>query len=82
MVWGCMSAYGVGELVFIDEYMDKLKYLQILKENLKKSAENMGILDTYKFYQDNDPNIRPMMYDYGASTTVPKWSIRLLRVLT
>ena len=55
MVWGCMSSNGIGELVFIDEYMDKLKYLQILKENLKKSAENMGILDTYKFYQDNDP---------------------------
>ncbi|GBO34693.1 hypothetical protein AVEN_175958-1 [Araneus ventricosus] len=30
-------------------------YLDILKQNLKQSAEKMGILPHYKFYQDNDP---------------------------
>ena len=34
MVWGCISATGVGELVFIDGIMDKHKYLQLLKDNL------------------------------------------------
>ena len=34
MVWGCMSALGVGKLVFIDDTMDKHVYLSILKEHL------------------------------------------------
>lgn len=55
MVWGCISAKGVGNLVFIDGIMNKESYLNILKENLRQSAERMGILQTFKFYQDNDP---------------------------
>lgn len=55
MVWGCMSAAGVGELVFIDEIMDKGLYLNILKENLKKSAQKLGIESDYYFQHDNDP---------------------------
>ncbi|GFV22467.1 transposable element Tcb1 transposase [Trichonephila clavipes] len=34
LVWGCMSAGGVGELAFIDGIMDKHVYLGILKDNL------------------------------------------------
>nr|GBO27841.1 Transposable element Tcb2 transposase [Araneus ventricosus] len=55
MVWGCMSAVGVENLHFIDGMMDKYMYLDILKQNLKQSAEKMGILPHYKLYQDNDP---------------------------
>lgn len=55
MVWGCISAKGVGNLVFIDGIMNKESYLTILKDNLKQSAEKMGILSTFKLYQDNDP---------------------------
>ena len=55
MVWGCFSYYGVGNLVFIDGIMDKFGYLKILRENLKASAEKMGISDSFHFYQDNDP---------------------------
>lgn len=55
MVWGCMSAAGVGELVFIDEIMDKTLYLKILKENLQKSAQKLGIESEYYFQHDNDP---------------------------
>lgn len=55
MVWGCMAASGVGELVFIDEIMDKKVYLNILKENLKKSAEKLGLNKNFYFQQDNDP---------------------------
>lgn len=55
MVWGCMSAKGVGNLVFIDGIMDQNVYLKILKENLKESASKMGLGKRFKFYQDNDP---------------------------
>lgn len=55
MVWGCMSASGVGELVFIEGMMTKEVYLDILRENLHRSAEKLGIRGTFKFYQDNDP---------------------------
>lgn len=55
MVWGCISAAGMGELVFIDGIVDKNKYLNILKQNLHKSAINMNIRNSFKFYQDNDP---------------------------
>ena len=43
MKWGCMSSEGVGELVFIDEIMDKTVYLNILKDNMKKSAEKLHL---------------------------------------
>ena len=55
MVWGCMSAAGVGRLHFIDGIMDQNVYINILKENLKESAEKLGIGNTFNFYQDNDP---------------------------
>ncbi|CAK9813094.1 Transposable element Tcb2 transposase [Anthophora quadrimaculata] len=54
IIWGCILTTGVGELIFIDGIMDKNKYLDILKTNLIKSASNLGIRDTFKFYQDND----------------------------
>lgn len=37
MVWGCMAAGGVGELVFIDGIMKKEQYLEIFKEKRRKS---------------------------------------------
>jgi transposase len=55
MVWGCMAASGVGELVFIDGIMKKEQYLNILKQNMKKSAEKLGIGNDFYFQQDNDP---------------------------
>lgn len=54
MVWGCMSASGVGNLHFIEGNMDKWMYLDLLKKNVKESATKLGIQDTFKFYQDND----------------------------
>lgn len=55
MVWGCISSKGVGKLVFIDGIVDKYKYLDILNNNLLQSAHQMGIKNSFKFYQDNDP---------------------------
>lgn len=55
MVWGCMSSSGVGNLVFIEGTMDQYVYLNILKENLKKSVENLNLGVDFYFQQDNDP---------------------------
>lgn len=55
MVWGCMSAKGPGNLHFIEGIMDQNMYLDILKQNLKQSAEKFGLQGSFKFYQDNDP---------------------------
>lgn len=55
LVWGCMSWNGVGNLTFIDGIMNAEKYVDILRHNLKSSAEKLGIKDTFLFQQDNDP---------------------------
>ncbi|GBN10735.1 Transposable element Tc1 transposase [Araneus ventricosus] len=55
MLWGCFAASGMGNLVFIENNMDQYKYINILKENLKISAQKFGIQNTFKLYQDNDP---------------------------
>lgn len=55
MVWGCMSAAGVGNLVFIDGIMDWKEYLNILKNNLHASAEKLNMKESFIFQQDNDP---------------------------
>ena len=44
-----MSAAGVGELVFIENIMDKQVYLNILKETLAKSAQKLVIESDYYF---------------------------------
>jgi transposase len=55
LVWGCMSATGVGNLVFIDGIMDQHMYLNILRNNLHESAEKLNIGNSFIFQQDNDP---------------------------
>lgn len=55
MVWGCMSGAGVGNLIFIETTMDRFVYLNIVKDNLKQSAMNMGLRSCWIFQQDNDP---------------------------
>ena len=50
----CMSASGLGNLVFIDSIMNHSLYLNILRDNLKLSAQNLGIGMNFIFYHDND----------------------------
>ena len=54
-MWGCMSANGVGNLIFIDGIMDKNVYLNILKTNINESAQKMGLENDFYFQEDNDP---------------------------
>lgn len=65
MVWGCFSACGVGNLIFIDGIMDQYYYMDILKKNLHSSAEKMGLQANYRFQQDNDPK--------HTAKSVQKW---------
>lgn len=58
MVWGCMTAFGVGDLVFIDGKLNAEKYRDLLRTHLRQSADKLGILDSFKFYEDNDPKHR------------------------
>ncbi|GFW10482.1 transposable element Tcb2 transposase [Trichonephila clavipes] len=55
MVWGCMAATGVGNLVIIDGIMNQYSYLNILKNNLTQSASKLGLDGSSTFQQDNDP---------------------------
>ncbi|GBM56340.1 hypothetical protein AVEN_200426-1 [Araneus ventricosus] len=57
LVWGCMLASGLGNLVFIDGIMNHALYLSILRDNSKLSAQNLGIGNNFVFLNhDNDPN--------------------------
>uniref|UniRef100_A0A034VZC4 Transposable element Tc1 transposase n=1 Tax=Bactrocera dorsalis TaxID=27457 RepID=A0A034VZC4_BACDO len=75
MVWGCMAAAGVGELVFIEDIMDKTVYLNILKQNLKKSAQKLNLPSSFTFQQDNDPkhsaHIVRMWLTYNTAHVLP-----------
>ena len=55
MVWGCMSAKGVGQLEFIDGITNQYYYIDILKLNLRPSVVQLGLGTDYIFQQDNDP---------------------------
>ncbi len=52
--------------------MNKHMYKDILEKNLKKSAEKLGILSTYKFYQDNDPKHKSMLVKEWLLYNCPK----------
>jgi len=58
LVWGCMSAAGVGNLHFIEGIMNHVMYIDILKQNLRSSSIKMGMGNQFIFQQDNDPKHR------------------------
>ncbi len=53
LMWGCMSAAGVGELHFIDGIMNSQMYCSILKEKMLPSLRAIG--RGALFQHDNDP---------------------------
>ncbi len=61
LMWGCMSAAGVGELHFIDGIMNSQMYCSILKEKMLPSLRALG--RRALFQQDNDPkpHLRPLL---------------------
>lgn len=55
MIWGWIAALDVGSLHLIERNMDKWQHLNILKNNLRQSAEKLYIGNTFHMYQVNDP---------------------------
>lgn len=55
MIWGCMTAKGVGNLAVIPTTMTQVVYRQILEDNLKMSATKLRMGRRFIFQQDNDP---------------------------
>ena len=43
MVWGCMEASEVGNLVFIESTMKKTVYPSIQQQNVASSVEKLGL---------------------------------------
>lgn len=72
MIWGCMASGGVGNLQFIESTMDKYDYLNILKRNLKQSAENLRLGDEFYFMHDNDPKHTAEVNKLWLLYNVPK----------
>ncbi len=53
LMWGCMSAAGVGELHFIDGIMNSQMYCSILTEKMLPSLRALG---RHALFHPNDPN--------------------------
>ena len=53
MVWGCMSAAGVGELHFIEGNLNSSMYCEILQQSMIPSLQKLG--RRVVFQHDNDP---------------------------
>ena len=71
LVWGCMSAKGVGNLVFIDGIMDKNVYLNIIQNNLAQSARKLALDSEYYSQQDNDPKHKSKLVMDWLESNVP-----------
>ncbi len=54
-VWVCFSVSGDGSLMFIEGTMMADLYIDILLQRLCSSAKKIGIVHTFKFYQNNNP---------------------------
>lgn len=62
----------VGQLEFIETTMDKYAYLNILKANLKRSGEKLGLNNDYYFQQDNEPKHTADIVKLWILYNVPK----------
>lgn len=69
---GCMSASGVGNLVFITSTMNKLDYFNILKNNVAPSIYKLGLTGNGIFQQDNDPKHKSKIVSEWLLYRTPK----------
>ncbi len=69
MVWGCFSYHGVGRLYHIEGILDSKKYIRILDNEMRPSADQLFPRQNWIFQHDNDPKhasraTREYMEDY------------------
>ncbi|KAK3558929.1 hypothetical protein QTP86_000006 [Hemibagrus guttatus] len=55
MFWGCFLAGGPGNLITVNSTMKKEQYIKILNNNIRQSAEKLGLGNQWTFHHDNDP---------------------------
>ncbi|GFY13447.1 transposable element Tc1 transposase [Trichonephila clavipes] len=55
IVWGCVAHNEAGNLAFIDNKMNALAYINVLRHNLLDSAKKFSMGNTFIFQQDKDP---------------------------
>ncbi|GFX80070.1 transposable element Tcb2 transposase [Trichonephila clavipes] len=55
MVWVCVAHNGAGNLAFIDNKMNALAYIDVLRHNLLDSAKKLSMENIFIVQQDNDP---------------------------
>ena len=71
MVWGCMSAAGVGELHFIDGNTNSNMYCEILQQSMIPSLQKLGHRTV--FLHDNDPKHTSKMTTALLRVRVMDW---------
>lgn len=54
MVWGALAANGVCSFCFIESIMNKMNYLDILKEHIPTNVEKLQLPTSFTFMHDND----------------------------
>ena len=53
MVWGCMTAKGVGHLALVPGTLNSSGYIDILENAMMLSSHGLGIMEDFIFQQDN-----------------------------
>lgn len=71
LIFGCISASGVGNFTFIEGTMDKRVYLNILREQFMLGIQKLVLEGSFMFQQDNDPKHRAKL--------VKEWLIQKVR---
>jgi hypothetical protein len=65
-----VAASGVGNLHIIEGITKKHIYVNIPPENMKASAENLGIQEHFFFYHDNGQNILHIWCLYNCPNVI------------
>ncbi len=78
MVWGCMSAAGIGELQFIEGTMNTKMYCDILKQSITPSIQSLGCREL--FQHDNDHCLAKEAEDKGNLWCILKRKVEECKV--
>ena len=72
MIWGCISARGVGNIHFIDDIMVKYVHNDIQEKNVKRSTIKMEMPYVYMFLQENNSKHNAVLNRQWLIWNIPK----------